>query len=1005
MKRIVIVLPLILLFSVCSSAQYFQQKVDYDIEVQLDTAAKTLTGEMTIHYTNRSNQALDKIYLHLWTNAYNSQNSDFSKQNLASNDDKFYWADEEKMGGYRQVLFSQNGQELNWSAYNNNPEYAELILPQSIEPNSTQSITVQFEEKIPYIYSRGGWAKDFFGLTQWFPKVAVYDQEGWHRMPYLEMGEYYSEYGDYKVSIETPDSSVLGATGIMTDSIHLGEGRVKRTYEAQQVLDFAWFYSPTLRVWRSQTQLNNGDTVDLFYYAPKNYSLNRFQVADTLIPQTNDQINNNLNPLQMMERAVQYYSEEVAPYPYPQASVVIGPLNTGGGMEYPMITLIAPMPNAKALDLVITHEIGHNWFQSILGFNERRSPYLDEGINSFYENKYMDQYYPTEKNAMQIMAARTQLDQDQFLYQIAYKRGDAQPVNSHTHDMSMIQYYFNGYMVPPSLYKKLEEVVGPALFKETMQTFYEKYKFQHPSVDNLQSTFEEKNLKVDWFFRDILTTLKPYDIGIESVEERGNNYRITLKNAGEIKAPAVLKVYDGPKLVHEINVPTFQSTTTVEVPFDDYDYFAVDQHLVIEQTPHDNVHYFIPQREQKFLNPVLGLNNPGVKKVWWYPIFNYNKPSGGIFGVGLHNITLPGNPLEFYLNPGFSLQSQTLVGLAGMDYYITKNNSNLRYINLGWSAKRYTFDYNENHDYFLNYLRINPRITIAYQARDYFNPWYKKLTLEMPMVQYESPEFSIEGDYVRNKSEWRMVPRLHFSLEKKSPVNSVKINLMAEYQSYQGFETQQQYLKTTAEIKTDYAYAAKKKFYARFFLGAFPLNDARSSGSVASIYAQGTLGMFSQAYHDYAFDGYFFDRSGRNTGLLSRQIRQNDGGFKDALGSSYALVTGNSNSFLASANLGFDLPFLPPKIPISPYFDLGIYDDATPVGEGFEFLFSGGIMLGKNHWPIQVYLPLVSSEQISNIHKERGNIWKRISFKMDLENFGLSKKARDTRLEDLNILN
>ncbi|GAA5225425.1 hypothetical protein GCM10025777_60560 [Membranihabitans marinus] len=978
--------------------------MDYDIEVSLDTSRKVLTGTVLIQYNNRSNKNLNKIFLHLWTNAYQSKASDFSKQNLASNDDKFYWADDKKMGGYQNISFYQDENELDFAYVQQNKEFVELSLNQSIGPNETGVLKVNFESKIPYIFSRGGWAKDFIALTQWFPKVAVYDKDEWHLMPYLEMGEYFSEYGDYKVTIETPDSSIIGATGVLVDSTVLDSGRVQRTYEAKKVLDFAWFYGHEMIAQHGKTVLDNGQTVDLHYYAPKNYPLNHAQVSDTLIPQVKGQINNNLSPIGLMARAVQFYSEEVAPYPYPQASVVIGPLNTGGGMEYPMITLVAPMRDIKMLDRTMTHEIGHNWFQSILGFNERQSPYLDEGINSFYEKKYMDRYYPEPFQSMQIMAARTELTMDQIMYHGSYQRGDILPVNSHTHDMSTIQYYYNGYMVPPTLFKKLEEVVGEEKFKAAMNEFYQNNAFGHPTIEDLRKVFEKDGQSLDWFFTDMLTTVKKYEVGIESVEERGDHFIVHLSQSGEIKAPAVLKVYDGPKVVLSYDIPSINDGTSIKIPIDDYDYFAIDQGLVIEETPHDNTYYFTPQREQKFLNPVLGLNNPGINKIWWYPIFNYNYSSGGILGAGLHNITLPGNNFEFNLHPGYALKSNEIVGMASMDYYIPKNNTKLRYINFGWSLKRYTFDYNEAQDFHLNYTRINPHFKISFQPKNAINPWYKTLRFEMPIVQEEIPVYNDEGFYDGNDGTWRYIPRGEFTIEKKSPVNNIKLNILTEFQSYKSFfDRSENYLKTSVELMTDYAYAPKKKIYARFFIGGFPVNSSRDIGSVASYYTQGSLAMFSQAYNDYAFDGYFLDRTERADNILSRQVRQNDGGFKDALGYSYANVTGNSNSFLASANLSFNLPFIPAKIPIQPYFDIGIYDDATPTGSGMEMLYSGGIMLGNPKWPIQVYLPLVYSEAIGNIYKERGNIWKRISFKMDLENFKLSEKARDTRVEDLNI--
>lgn len=1007
LKKYLIIAILAGLNTISAWSQDWQQQVDYKMNVSLDTTQKILSGEMTMTYHNNSPGALSEIQLHLWNNAYKDKGSFFDRQNLASNNSKFYWAKEDKMGGYKEIEFTQNGTELSWDNPKNNIEYVSLSLPQPLPSGGSTEIKIKFISKIPYIFSRGGWAPHFFALTQWFPKAAVYDQDGWHLFPYLEMGEYFSEYGDYDVRIEVPKGYKIGATGVMTDSATIDTSRITQTYKAENVLDFAWFAGDDMIAVQKSITLDNGHPVDLHYYAPKKYILNDVKVADSLIPQVEGVVNNNLAPIEMLERAIRFYSKEVAPYPYPQVSVVVGPLNTGSGMEYPMITLVGPTPSAMSLDRVITHEVGHNWLQGILGFDERESPYLDEGINSFYENKYMDRNYGQEAQNFRFMYARTDLDFNQFLYLGAYQRGDLVPVNTPTNDMDVIQYYFNGYMIPPSLFQKLEEVTGPDQFKENMEDFYNEYKFSHPTIDDIRTIFvrnDPEKRKFNWFFDDILTTLHPYDVAITDVQTRGNDYQVTVENRATFPVPVTVKAFDGKKVMQSQTTETFQGTKTVSFPIQDYDYFATDARLTIDQTPYNNKYEFIPVRKQKFLNPVAGLNNPGIKKIWFDPYISYNYTDGATFGLGLHNITLPGNNFEFYVQPGFGVGSNEVVGLAGMDYYLSRNNSPIRYFNFGWSAKRYSYQDNEAAGYHLNYMRINPHFKISFQTADKFNPWYKTLKIMAPIVNQQTPLFDEFEEFDQKDDFWRVHPRAHFQLRKYSPINNIEVNLKAEFLSYKGFkDNNEKYLKTSVELKTDYAYAPNTRIYGRFFLGGFPVNSARNIGSVANYLVPGTLGISSQAYHDYAFDGYFLDRSEQSKGLLKRQIRMEDGGFKNYLGSSYAMVTGNSNSFLGAVNLSLDLPVIGGKVPILPYIDMGIYDDATPSGSGTTFLFSGGVQLGRDKWPIAIYLPLFGSEQIMNIHKERGNLWKRLSFRMTLENWGVSEKLRDTPLSQLGI--
>src|SRR5690625_2335065 len=173
--------------------------------------------------------------------------------------------------------------------------------------------------------------------------------------------------------------------------------------------------------------------------------------------------------------------------------------------------------------------------------------------------------------------------------------------------MDQLQYYFNGYMIPPSLFNKLEEVTGPEQFQKNIREFYEKYKFTHPDIDDLREIFEKNDpdqADFSWFFDDMLSSVKTYDIAISDVDIRGDQSVVTLKNEGEIKAPLTLKAFDGKKVVHTETVEQFDKSAVVRIPLRDYDYIAVDKDLVIERSPENNSYEFIPVRKQKFINPV-----------------------------------------------------------------------------------------------------------------------------------------------------------------------------------------------------------------------------------------------------------------------------------------------------------------------------------------------------------------------------------------------------------------
>ena len=284
-----------------------------------------------------------------------------------------------------------------------NPSYIDIIkvlLPKKLKPGESATIATDFSVKLPSYFSRSGFADGQYMVTQWYPKPAVYDKHGWHEFPYLSMGEYYSEYGNYKVNITLPGEYVVGATGVLQNNeelaqykkigtnnaanrnaapeLYKGKNAGKTlTYVAQNVPDFAWFAEKNVVIQYDTLKLQSGKVVDAFtYYKNK--------------PET---IWNN--SIDYAKDATRFYSNAIGEYEYPTVQVFEGPKNnSSGGMEYPMITLITvPDASKEYLDGVIAHEIGHNWFMSMLGSNERDHTWQDEGLNTYYQFRYEAEKY------------------------------------------------------------------------------------------------------------------------------------------------------------------------------------------------------------------------------------------------------------------------------------------------------------------------------------------------------------------------------------------------------------------------------------------------------------------------------------------------------------------------------------------------------------------------------------------------------------------------------------
>jgi hypothetical protein len=192
---------------------YFQQQVNYTIDVTLNDVQNTLDGFEIINYTNNSPDTLRYIWFHLWPNAYKNDRTAFSEQLLKIGITNFYFSEENKRGYINRLDFKVNGITANLEDDSQYIDVVKLILPAPLLPGKTIKISTPFHEKIPYNFSRGGYVDHTYQITQWYPKPAVYDSKGWHPIPYLDQGEFYSEFGNFQVQITVPENYIIAATG------------------------------------------------------------------------------------------------------------------------------------------------------------------------------------------------------------------------------------------------------------------------------------------------------------------------------------------------------------------------------------------------------------------------------------------------------------------------------------------------------------------------------------------------------------------------------------------------------------------------------------------------------------------------------------------------------------------------------------------------------------------------------------------------------------------------
>ena len=485
---------------------YWQQKVRYTIDARLNDDEKSITATETIVYKNNSPDTLNFIWFHIWPNAYRH---DSTAMRMQIRNDPARSAKQEVAGAgaIEGLAFKADDEPLTIEPHPD-PQYIDIIkvvLNRPLLSGDSITISTPFKVLLPPYFSRSGYADTEFMACQWYPKPAVYDQGGWHEFPYLDMGEFYSEYADFTVNLTVPSAYVVGATGTLTTqeesdtykkigSVNNKERKKKPalytpqptptktlTYHATNVPDFAWFADKDFVIQYDTIRLKSGKVIDAFSF----YHNKKKTIWD--------------NSIDYIEDAVRKYSSWIGEYEYPTVQVVEGPENnSSGGMEYPMITLItSPDATEEALDGVITHEVGHNWFMSMLGSNERAHTWMDEGLNTYYQFRYeAEKYRGNSIFGKGIPSNIKSLPANQFLavvYNVIHRN---LPMNS-AMDIPADQfpdsneYGIVSYVKTALWMYILESAVGRDKLDLAIQNYFDKWKHKHPQPADMQAAFEE----------------------------------------------------------------------------------------------------------------------------------------------------------------------------------------------------------------------------------------------------------------------------------------------------------------------------------------------------------------------------------------------------------------------------------------------------------------------------------------------------------------------------------
>ncbi|MGS2741350.1 M1 family metallopeptidase [Sinomicrobium sp. M5D2P17] len=548
MKKIIIACS-VLLAGVAANAQettgYWQQHVDYKMNVDMDVKNFRYTGKQELVYTNNSPDVLDEVFYHLYFNAFQPGSemdvrlktiADPDKRMVINKGSKEEPEYESRIGvlnpdetGYLKVRsLTQNGQPV---TFNEEGTILEVKLASPLKPGASTKLVMDFEGQVPLQIRRSGRNSSegvALSMTQWYPKMAEYDFEGWHADPYIGR-EFHGVWGNFDVQISIDKDYVLGGTGNLQNGDEIGHGyekegaKVKRAkgkkltwhFNAEKVHDFAWAADPEYIHDTLETQ--GGVTLHFLY-------------------KDNPEIVENWKKLQPKTAALlDFYNKNIGPYPWKQYSVIQG---GDGGMEYAMCTLITGERSFGSLVGVTAHEMAHAWFQHLLATNESKHPWMDEGFTSFIsdlaENEIMERNKPNPfENAYR----------SYFMLAIS---GKEQPQTTHGDRYAEnMAYSFSAYSKGEVFLAQLGYIIGQDKLMQTLHKYYEDFKFKHPTPNDFKRVAEKvSGFQLDWYLIDWTMTTNTIDYSIKEVAEEGEGTKVTLERIGLMPMPLdVLVVY------------------------------------------------------------------------------------------------------------------------------------------------------------------------------------------------------------------------------------------------------------------------------------------------------------------------------------------------------------------------------------------------------------------------------------------------------------------------------
>lgn len=521
----------------------WQQWVSYQMDIELDVETHQMEGTQQLLYANHSPDTLHRVFYHLYYNAFQPGSMmDLRLQNIPDPDPrakgKIPLLKENEMGWHRIQHLLQDGDSTRFEVAGT---ILEVDLAHPLLPGDTCLLDMQFSSQVPVMIRRTGRNNQegiAYTMSQWYPKMCEYDLEGWHANPYIG-GEFYGVWGDFDVKITIDADYTLGGTGYLQNPAEVGhgysapgvkpmkpvDGKYTWHFVAERVHDFAWAADPDYV--HEKVQVPGGPELHFIYQ------------ADTL---TKNWKNLQAKTVQCFQMAM----ERFGPYPFEQFTIIQG---GDGGMEYPMATIITGHRGFRSLVSVTVHEVLHAWYYMLLGTNESRYAWMDEGFTIYAQDLIMDSLFQDNKLNPHLRAYNS------YYYLVEANANEPASLPADFYQTGFgytVSSYYKGAM----LLHQLTSIVGQECLDRCLKKYYDQWAYKHPEPRDFKRIVEkDAQIELDWFFDHWIHSTNVIDYGIDRVNKRGKKTEVNLHRFGTLPMPVDLTVTYKDGEVRHFHIP------------------------------------------------------------------------------------------------------------------------------------------------------------------------------------------------------------------------------------------------------------------------------------------------------------------------------------------------------------------------------------------------------------------------------------------------------------------